>query len=214
MTFPDWSLCCSPRRLCRLFVACAAIAAKIINCQSSCSTRSGECGSKRTRLRLVHSHGGIRLAVQSLALFFVVALDQVLFLAVALLRLVRLETKSSRSGARSCCVGLGLLQLRLLVVDLWLLLLIRVVGLLLARGRRQGVGVILRRHGDFAGADCCSVIVRQSVMATLETGARRGVEWAWQGSGADPTDTGPADRTRIRCAWIDKCALSVLVRVH
>lgn len=171
------------------------------------------CSNSR-RLRLVHSHGGISLAVQSLALFFVVALDQVLFLAVALLRLVRLKTKSSRSGARSCCVGLGLLQLVLLVVDLWLLLLIRVVGLLLARGHRQGVGVILRRHGDFAGADCSSVIVRQSLEGTLETRARRGVEWVWQGSGADPTDTGPADRTRIRCAWIDKCALSVLARVH
>ena len=46
-------------------------------------------------------------------------------------------------------------------------------------------------------------------MGTLETGARRGVGWVWQGSGADPTDTGPADRTRIRCAWIDNCALSV-----
>lgn len=171
------------------------------------------CSNSR-RLRLVHSHGGISLAVQSLALFFVVALDQVLLLAVALLRLVRLKTKSSRSGARSCCVGLGLLQLVLLVVDLWLLLLIRVVGLLLARGHRQGVGVILRRHGDFAGADRSSVIVRQSLEGTLETRARRGVEWVWQGSRADPTDTGPADRTRIRCAWIDKCALSVLARVH
>lgn len=135
---------------------------------------------QRTRLRLVHSHGGISLAVQSLALFFVVALDQVLFLAVALLRLVRLKTKTSGSGARPCSVGLSLLQLVLLVVDLRLLLLIRVVGLLLARGRRQGVGVILRRHGDFAGADGSSVIVRQSVMGTLETGARRG---ALDGSG-------------------------------
>lgn len=59
-----------------------------------------------------------------------------------------------------------------------------------------------------------SVIERQSVMGTLETGARRGAGWVWQGSGADPTDTGPADRTRIRWAWIDKCALSVLARVH
>lgn len=103
---------------------------------------------QRTRLRLVHSHGGISLAVQSLALLFVVALDQLLFLAVALLRLVRLETEASGSGARPGCAGVCLLQgRRLLVVDL-LLLLIRVVGLL-ARGRRQGVGVILRRHGDF-----------------------------------------------------------------
>lgn len=152
--------------------------------------------------------------MQSLALFFVVALDQMLLLAVALLRLVRLKTKPSRSRSRPLCVGVSLLQGRLLVVDLWLLLLIRVVGLLLARGRRQGVGVILRRHGDFAGADCCSAIERQSVMGTLETGARRGAGWVWQGSGADPTDTGPADRTRIRWAWIDKCALSVLARVH
>lgn len=91
--------------------------------------------------------------MQSLTLFFVVALDQMLLLAVALLRLVRLETKASRSWSRPLCVGVGLLQGRLLVVDL-VLLLIRVVGLLLARGRRQGVGVILRRHGDFAGADC------------------------------------------------------------
>ena len=108
---------------------------------------------KLTRLRLVHSHGGISFAVQSLALLFVVALDQVLFLAVTLLRLVRLKTKASGSGARPLGVGVGLLQGRLLVVDLWLLLLLIRVARLLARGRRQGVVVILRRHGDFAGAD-------------------------------------------------------------
>ena len=90
--------------------------------------------------------------MQSAAFFFGVALDQMLLLAVTLLGLVRLKTKTSGSGARPLCVGVSLLQGRLLIVDLWLLLLIRVVGLL-ARGRRQGVGVILRRHGDFAGAD-------------------------------------------------------------
>lgn len=115
--------------------------------------------------------------MQSLALFFVVALDQVLFLSVTLLRLVRVKTKTSGSRARSCCVGLGLLQGRLLVVDLLVLLLIRVAGLL-ARRRRQGVGVILRRHGDFAGADRSSVIVPSIGDGNL---GNRGSSRRWMG---------------------------------
>ena len=73
---------------------------------------------------------------------------------------------------------MGLLQGRLLVVNLRVLLLIIRVAGLLARGRRQGVGVILRRHGDFAGAD-------RSFVSTLiadgnlgRAGARRG---RWMG---------------------------------
>lgn len=62
-----------------------------------------------------------------------------------------------------------------------LLLVVRVAGLL-ARGRRQGVGVILRRHGDFAGADGSSV---STSIADANLG-NRGSSRALDGSGRVP----------------------------